>query len=187
MTPYDSRTPEDIKNSIANIKKLMAEKAKDIPLEAGNYILTRDVTNPYPDKRKKYDWRDHAVWKSGTEFVVTEQRADFEFEGEKIPAITREITLRSKSSYRLDVRRPAAADDTNALKLQVLIGSLQKVQAERLGDIFVGEANIYREETPILLAILLEDGKVSMPDIRAAMKKMYDMEDYKEIKERNGL
>jgi hypothetical protein len=186
---YDSRTPEQIAESIKRFRDLMVEKAKELPLEAGNYILTRDVTNPRSDKRKKYDWRDHAVWKQGTEFVVTETRRMIDFEGEQIPCVERWPSPRSGSSYRFDVRRPYDADDIDAFKLLVMIGSLQKVEAERLGDIFVGRNALFKDQSACLLAILFEKGKITLSDIRDAIKTMESMEpeDYEAFKKRVGL
>lgn len=38
-------------------------------IESGTiYKLTRDVKNPKPDLRQKYDWRSQSVWKAGTLF-----------------------------------------------------------------------------------------------------------------------
>jgi len=34
-------------------------------------VLTKDVKNPKPDRRRKRDWRYLPVWEKGTKFVVT--------------------------------------------------------------------------------------------------------------------
>jgi hypothetical protein len=39
-------------------------------LKPGVYVLSEDVENPSPDRRQKYDWRAHAVWRKGDRFDV---------------------------------------------------------------------------------------------------------------------
>jgi hypothetical protein len=46
----------------------------------GTYRLTRDVVNPLPDLRQRYDWRARPVWPAGTEVVVSKET--YAIEGE---------------------------------------------------------------------------------------------------------
>jgi hypothetical protein len=49
------------------------------------YLLVRDVKNPTPDRRQKYDWTAQTNWLAGTRFrIVTEHI----YEGVKLLAIT---------------------------------------------------------------------------------------------------
>jgi hypothetical protein len=41
-------------------------------LKSGTYKLTREIVNPTPDRRQKYDWRKEASFPAGMEFVVEE-------------------------------------------------------------------------------------------------------------------
>lgn len=41
-------------------------------LAPGTYVLTRDVDNPKPDRRHKYDWRALSTIPAGTEFLAVE-------------------------------------------------------------------------------------------------------------------
>lgn len=50
-------------------------------LKPGTYKLTRDVTNPKPDRRKTSDWRAKPMWPEGTQFIVKERRYDLEDAG----------------------------------------------------------------------------------------------------------
>lgn len=180
----------DREEIIANIKRAIAEKLADLPLQPGNYILTRDVTNPFPDKRKKYDWRDLPFWKAGSEFVVVEHHNDIEYDGEKIPAPYYSLDIRKRSSHRLDVRRPTKADDIDALKLQALAGSLQKVEPETIGKLFTGDNEIFNDHRSVyLLAVLLEEEKITLNDIRGAIKRIHEFTptEYAEFKKRSGL
>lgn len=39
-------------------------------LTDGLYVLTRDVLNPHPDRRKRRDWTAEPMWAAGAEFTV---------------------------------------------------------------------------------------------------------------------
>lgn len=47
---------------------------RDITIAPGSYTLARDVKNPEPDRREKYDWRKRPMWKTGAQFIVREMR-----------------------------------------------------------------------------------------------------------------
>ena len=44
-------------------------------MKPGQYILSRDVQNPRPDRRARYDWRLQETWRRGQEFTIDEDRA----------------------------------------------------------------------------------------------------------------
>jgi hypothetical protein len=50
----------------------MSDDTIDIP--PGSYRLTRDVANPWPDRRYNRDWRKLPVWEKGARFTVRELR-----------------------------------------------------------------------------------------------------------------
>lgn len=45
-------------------------------MKPGTYVLTADIANPAPDRRKKHDWRAVPTWTSGTEFLVEARQVD---------------------------------------------------------------------------------------------------------------
>jgi hypothetical protein len=51
----------------------------------GIYLLVRDVKNPTPDRRQKYDWTAQPNWLAGTRFRIINVRINDDI---SLPAIT---------------------------------------------------------------------------------------------------
>lgn len=80
----------------------MATDKLNTPMIApGCYKLSRDVGNPEPDRRQRYDWRKLPVWKAGWEFIVIEKNRFDHLDDEylsKLPEETR-TKLKVESKY----------------------------------------------------------------------------------------
>ena len=78
----------------SNIKDAL--KIPDV--QPGLYVLTREIENPKPDRRHKYDWRLSASWGKGTIFNIRSRPVGFAEEEIEIPSLS--IFKNRKATYQ---------------------------------------------------------------------------------------
>ena len=152
----------------------------NIELKPGKYVLSDAVQNPKPDRRQKHDWRAEVMWPKGTEFYVTEHENHFHPEGgEKITVKFCTLAKHSGRTYHqsIPLRNPSDPNDYECFKALKLAEKLELVTNENLGDLFDGPRGIGKHMAPDLIAILIDEKLLTLDQVKAAAKKIEDMDE----------
>ena len=132
-------------------------------LKLGLYILTRDVTNPHPDRRMTRDWRAAVVIKCGTKLAIRERHVDGY--DEKPDRMRKVIVKAGGWEY---------GEEASFELLDAILesGSLVKFQPETAHDTLVEEEMLNRgtDWTVEAFEVLVAAGKVNLDDVRAAAR-----------------
>lgn len=143
------------------IKALEAVEEFDIKYDdGGTFKLERDVKNPHPDKRAKYDRGKHPVWKAGTRYRVTNIHAVLY--GEKKPEPTT-IQIRFLDGGGL-------SSNENEEGVKALLEN--SVAFEDVALLL--ERNHFSNGGTLLLQRLVDAGKISLDDIRDAIRQQFE-------------
>lgn len=134
----------------------MPSKFKRIPM-----VLTANVTNPKPDRRSKYDWRDFPVLKKGTKFTIVEEETEIEIPGLGTrPYTFKIIELTGRASYSVHQKHPL---------YDLLMAALEPVANK---DFAAFEALVEDCDTERLLIVLFKAGKLTLDDVQEALDGM---------------
>jgi hypothetical protein len=139
-------------------------------LTPGLYTLSRDVANPSPDRRQKYDWRVRPTWTAGTEFYVETERF-----AERAGMLVMTLS-HARFSHRL-YEHEAKFMLLAAALVPVAMTPVQRLHVTFLAD---GSPRAY----PVLER-LVRDGVVTIEQVQAtlaAMNAEYDAEETKEAR-----
>jgi hypothetical protein len=131
-------------------------------LDKGIYRLTEDVTNPHPDRRKRYDWRAMETWRAGQEFEVIETRVNAE-------TIALAIGPRQAQWTHYFYQH-----EWQFFLLAEKLERVTDVGAEL--DAYFTECGAYDQGWRIALRLLVSQGTVTLDDAKAALKAAVDSE-----------
>jgi hypothetical protein len=133
-------------------------------LVPGLYILTKDVSNPKPDRRHTWDWRKWAVWEKGMKIVVRPvQVVDPEIKGEFFQVYHNH----QGNSFVLGPTRRSLAPPSE------LVEAMLKIEPVTLED-FLAESG---DGTTVAWAMekavrqLIKEGALSIQDVIGALKR----------------
>ncbi|WNM70246.1 hypothetical protein [Myxococcus phage Mx1] len=128
-------------------------------MKPGTYVLNKDVANPKPDRRLKYDWRRAAVWEKGQRFQVNTDS----FDASGILITWTVITLLGKY-------QPLRTDDDS---IQELVANLSPIPEKELSleDVLVADGQGAANRA---LHLLVRAGKLTVADVAEALKSGED-------------
>lgn len=148
------------------------ETADNKRLAVGVYMLTRDVTNPHPDKRERVDWRKQPVWKKGTTYVC-------------VPEVP--------GSDRLEVRdirgwlhqalgaQLTGCDPKRAAQCEALFPALERQHGVEADFTYFmathGNEGTVRSHASRLLFAALTEGKIDMAWLDATNERLFGKEE----------
>jgi hypothetical protein len=137
-------------------------------LTAGIYRLTRDVVNPKPDRRQRYDWKAQPMWQAGALFYVrTETHEVF---NDVTPLVVTTICTGPYDSDRTRLDDVRIAEIIPALEpvpvdsVAMLLHYNEHVEVSAAGDGFLPEA----------MQLLVDSGKLTLDDVREALRAAYE-------------
>lgn len=149
-----------------------------VRVEPGVYRLTRDVTNPKPDRRATRDWRCPVVVEAGSRFLVEDYNIGH-------------MADLGRDLYRTRVKMLGRYGDiTNDSPLFAPLVEAFEREPETIGSLFA----TWEGYTGVALAVLgalIDDGKLTIADVRGALDKVGELWNdegaTREHDERHGL
>lgn len=123
--------------------------------DGGVYVLTRDVTNPGPDRRSTRNWTCYPVWKSGGTYVATRRRYKDDPGFERI-----ELQLWCNHDYMT----------SNTDGFAALVAALEPAPRTFRTVMFSINRTPNTDSAHVILQTLVLQGKVTLDDLDAAYR-----------------
>lgn len=159
-------------------------------IKSGLYILTQDVENPSPDRRRKSSVLYHERWAKGTRWKIEDQGSWHHLKDVSVEEIR---TKRPFAFYELTHYGSYDHTSLESDAGQALWQHLEKMP-ESVGEVLVnadllGPSKALERTLGTVLSILVESGKVSLEDIHIAIKAYSDSdeEEFWSRLKRNGF
>jgi hypothetical protein len=148
-------------------------------IKTGLYLLTREVKNPHPDRRRKQDRMAVESWGKGSRWLIKDEGSYRIHKDEDVEALRKKTpfiyyTVGSYGDYGHNTV-PLDSEDGQALWVAMEKAEPSAGEAFIQADL-IGRGVALDRTLGSIFAILLENGKVSLDDIRAAVKQ-YSQED----------
>jgi hypothetical protein len=141
---------------MATVEEMNALAAK---LPPGVYQLVKDVVNPAPDRRQKYDWRLLPLWTKGKRFIVSHQTESHKAAGQIVTWTVARVVPETGGSHML-----AGNGDE---RFNALVDALAPAD-ESVDSIMNDQRNYVNGGYEHVVKELVHSGKITLEDLRVA-------------------